>query len=88
MVRADKRDQYGNIMITGSDIGRFRMHAIKHALSLDVNHGLKRRGRSILQIAREAAGQEFRTKKQALAWFEEHFPGTHREAPSTEPRNL
>lgn len=71
---AVKRDKYGNVMITGKDVGTFRSIAIKHALRLEVNHGLKRRGRSTLQIAREDSGQEFRTKKQALAWYEEKYP--------------
>lgn len=68
-------DKHGNIIITGQeDIARARMISIKHALRLEVKTGMTRRGRSILQIAREAACEEFSTKKQALAWFECHYP--------------
>lgn len=65
-------DKYGNVVFTGSDIDKVRMVTIKHALRLEIKTGLKRRGRSTLQIAREAACVEFRTKKEALAWFEEN----------------
>lgn len=64
-------------VITGKkNIHRVRMLAIKHALSIEINTGMTRRGRSTLQIARDATGIEFRTKKEALKHFEERYPSS------------
>lgn len=68
-------NENGDIIVTGSEsVELARRVAIKHALRLEIKTGMTRRGRSTLQLAREVACEEFTTKKQALAWFEEHYP--------------
>lgn len=60
--------------MVANDPRRFRALAIKHSLKIEIETGMRRRGRPILQIAREHAGIHFANKKEAYKWFSEQYP--------------
>lgn len=63
------------IVADGPDgVSLFRLVTIKHALDLEIKTGMKLSRGSILKIANDAMGTNFRTKKAAYAAICELLP--------------
>lgn len=67
------KDEHGNITITGDDIHLFQLLALKGALKLNVDHGLRMSRGYSLKGWNVRLGTNFRTNKQLLAYLEENL---------------
>lgn len=65
----------GAVMMVGIDaVTLCRLIAIKHALAFEIKTGMKMSRVSALAAARQATGENFRTKVQALMFLETLLP--------------
>lgn len=65
----------GTIMAVGPDaVNLYRLVAIKHALGFELRTGMKMSRVSALAAARQATGENFRTKQQAYDFLNTLLP--------------
>ena len=70
-----KATETGMIVADGPDaVNLYRLVAIKHALGFELRTGMKMSRVSALAAARQATGENFRTKQQAFDFLNKLLP--------------